>query len=79
MGFKIDFTIEGGKLIDDHCHPAIYSKDIEVGGSSITDSVYLQQDGQVIGFTTGQFEKFIREALKFSLFYDLRKEMRESE
>ena len=78
MGFKIDFTIEGGKLIDDHCSPSIYLQDIKVGGNSCTDTVFIQQDGQVVGFTTGQFEEFIREALKSSLFYDLREEMRRS-
>lgn len=76
MGFKIDFTIEGGDLISDHCNPAIYTQDIKVGGNSCSDTVFLQQDDQVVGFTTRQFEDFIREVMKSSLFYDLREEIR---
>lgn len=77
MGFKIDFTIDGGDLVSDHCYPAIYTQDIIVGGNSCSDVVFLKQDGQVVGFTTRQFEEFIREVLKSSLFYDLRQEMRD--
>jgi hypothetical protein len=77
VGFKIDFIVEGGDLIDDHCNPAIYTQDIKVGGNSCSDTVFLQQDGQVVGFTTRQFEEFIREVMKSSLFCDLRNELRE--
>lgn len=72
MGFKIDFTIEGGDLIDDHCSPAIYSEDIKVSGNSISDTVCISQNGQCVGFTTSQYRYFIIQALKSSLFYDLK-------
>ncbi len=76
MGYKIDFMVQGGKLIDDNWHTAIYSQDIAVSGGSVSDWVNISQDGQTVSFTTDQFEDFIREALKSSLFYELRQEMK---
>lgn len=76
MGYKIDFMVKGGKLIDDNWHTAIYSQDIAVSGGSVADWVCITQDGQTISFTTGQFEEFIRESLKSSLFYELRKDIK---
>lgn len=76
MGFKIDFTIKGGHLIDDWCSPPIYSQDIKVSGNSISDVVYVSEGNNEVGFTADQWVEFITKALDSSLFYELKEKFR---
>lgn len=73
MGFKIDFTVEGGSLIDDHCPTPLYTQDVVVRGSSVTDSIVITQGDQQIWFDQSQFEEFINKSLKSSIFSDFRR------
>lgn len=79
MGFRIDFTIMGGKLIDDNGPKAVYTQDIHVSGNSITDSIGIEQDGKCIWFDENQFEEFIRECMKSSIFCGFKEEIRNNE
>lgn len=59
MGFKIDFTVEGGVLIDDHCVPALCTQEVVVTGNSISDVICLTQNGSTVWFTEDQFKEFL--------------------
>jgi len=79
MGFKIDFVIEGGDLIDEIGGQLVYTEKVVVSGNSISDYVCISQNEHCVEFTTRQFEEFIRESLKSSLFVGLREEIAHNE
>lgn len=66
MGFKIDFYVEGGELIDDHCSPPLYTQELKVYGNSISDVIGIEQGENTVWFTESQFKEFIKGVMNSS-------------
>lgn len=53
MGWRINEVIQR-ELVDDYCKEPIYSEEIKFTGDSITDMLFLTQDGQTVSLTYWQ-------------------------
>ena len=62
MGYKIDKYIER-EFYDDCGGQDIYMEEIHVSGNGICDTVYIEQEGNVISLTASQAVQ-LREALE---------------
>jgi len=70
MGYRLDFEVEK-EYIDTWLNGDIYSPVIKITGSSVTDTINLEQDGVNIGFTLGQFKEFIHTLQTKSIWSEL--------
>lgn len=58
MGYKLDFEVEK-EYIDTWADGDIFQSAIKVSGSSVTDYIFLEQDGKTVAFTVSQFREMI--------------------
>lgn len=66
MGYRLDLKIEK-EYIDTWLNGDEFHSEIIVSGSSITDTISLEQDGVTVWFTVKQFTEFV-DKLKMSSF-----------
>ena len=76
MGYKLDVTIER-QFYDEIGGKDVYCEAVRIRGTSVCDTVSIEQDGDCISLTLAQFEEMMLTLIQKSVCSEIRDKIKD--